>query len=160
MSDGLDIAKKIIEKATLAGKKIAVAESVTGGMIAAALTAIPGASAVFMCGVVAYSEHAKIHALGVERTEIQETHGYSAQTARQMAEHVLKRNSADIALATTGCAGPESIAGFEGGRVIFALAQKDQETIIFDEHFSGDREEVRRKAVTFGLRKILSSLEN
>jgi len=154
----LNFAQKIIEYAQKKGLRLAVAESVTGGLIAAALTEIPGASQVFSCGVVAYQEHAKIHALGVNIGEIHAEHGYSEKTVRQMAEHVLLRNAADLSIATTGSAGPEFAVGFENGRVIFALAQRGKETKIFDEHFSGERSEVRLKATEFALGKLLGAV--
>ena len=152
------IAQDIIELATKKDITLAVAESITGGRIAAALTAVPGSSTVFLCGIVAYHENAKIHSLGVSLDEINATHGYSAKTASQMAHNVRMRNNADLSVATTGCAGPDAVEGFEAGRVLFAISRKREEMQIFDENFTGDREAVQEQATEFALQKLLESI--
>ncbi len=151
-------AQKIIERARKRRIKIAVAESVTGGRIASALTSVPGSSEVFICGIVAYHVDAKIHSLGVSPGEIEKTEGYSAQAVEQMAENIRMRNTADVSVATTGCAGPEFEPGFENGRVIFAVSCKNNKTQIFDEQFDGDREEVQQKATAFALTELLKAM--
>jgi len=88
------------------GLMLATAESCTGGLIAAALTEVPGSSAVFERGFVTYSDGAKAELLGV-RPELLERHGAVSQAvARAMAEGALDRTPADIAVAVTGIAGP------------------------------------------------------
>lgn len=155
MSSLHSLAQKILLEAREKGVFLAVAESITGGNISAALTQIAGASQVFRCGVVAYSEHAKIHALGVPVDEIRKTHGYSPETAISMADHVRMRNIADIAISTTGCAGIEPCAeGFPSGRVLFGLSVRGRETQVFDEYFSGDRQEIIEQATLFALQKV------
>jgi nicotinamide-nucleotide amidase len=87
-------------------KKLAVAESCTGGMIAARLTALPGASAVFMGGVTAYDSLLKINLLDVPRDILDEYGAVSAQTAEAMARGICARTGADLGIAVTGLAGP------------------------------------------------------
>ncbi|MEI7511630.1 MAG: CinA family protein [Candidatus Peregrinibacteria bacterium] len=153
------LALEIITQAQDQKKTITTAESITGGRIASALTAVSGASAVFMGGVVAYSEHAKIHSAGVPVEEVRRTHGYSEATAKYMAERVRRRNIADISISSTGCAGPEEIYGFQAGEVIFGLSVRGQETKTFREIFTGMREEVQEQATKFALEKVLEALE-
>jgi PncC family amidohydrolase len=155
------LAQKIITRAVEKRLSLALAESVTGGTIVAALTRVSGASKVLQCGIVAYSEHAKIHALSVLVEEIRKTHGYSIETALAMANHVRMRNIADIAISTTGCAGPEPCAvDFSVGRVLFGLSVRGIETQVFDMQFSGSRQEVIEQASIFALQKVLEVIES
>ncbi|MDR0907638.1 MAG: CinA family protein [Rikenellaceae bacterium] len=87
-------------------KTLAVAESCTGGRIASLFTAMPGASAYFLCGVVSYSNSAKMDILGVEATALEQYGAVSQQVAEEMAQGVLDISDADYAIATTGIAGP------------------------------------------------------
>ena len=91
---------------TQRGETLATAESCTGGAIAARFTAMPGASAYFLCGVVAYSNEAKSRVLGVPAEEIARWGAVSEQVARHMAEGARRISGADYAVATTGIAGP------------------------------------------------------
>ncbi len=120
-------------RATLAanralGRRIAVAESCTGGLVSAALTELPGASDVFVAGVVTYADEAKAALLKVS-TDVIETFGaVSIATAWSMAQEVLKRTEVDVAVAITGIAGPGG--GSERkpvGTVVFARALKGQD---------------------------------
>lgn len=88
------------------GQTLATAESCTGGTIAARFTAMPGASAYFRCGVVSYSNEAKIDLLGVDPVTLERFGAVSEQVARQMAEGVRRAADSDYAVATTGIAGP------------------------------------------------------
>ena len=88
------------------GQTLATAESCTGGTIAARFTAMPGASAYFRCGVVSYSNEAKIGLLGVDPAALERFGAVSEQVARQMAEGVRRAADSDYAVATTGIAGP------------------------------------------------------
>ena len=101
-----DIARKIVETLTQKGRTVATAESCTGGAIAAAITAIPGSSAIFKGGIVAYSNEVKANVLGVSE-ETLATHGaVSEETVLQMAQGARALLKTDYAVATSGIAGP------------------------------------------------------
>jgi len=132
--------------------KLATAESCTGGMVAAALTAISGSSAVLERGVVTYSNDAKTEMLGVPADLIR-THGaVSAPVARAMAEGALAHSHADRAVAITGIAGPNSDGTTKPvGLVHFALAVRGEPTRERVERFDGDRDAVRLQAALTAL---------
>lgn len=152
------IAKTIIDRCTQKNITIATAESITGGRIASVLTSTWGSSKVFMGGVIAYSEHAKIHSAGVDVRTIKIHSVYSKEVATQMAERIMKRNTADIGIGTTGCAEGDC-GGFGVGRVIIAIAQRNKSTQVYDKNFPGNREEIQQGATNFVLQKILEITE-
>ena len=123
------------------GLTLAVAESVTGGMAAMRLTAVPGASAVFRGGVVAYASEVKHDLLGVPRGPV-----VSLEAARAMAAGAAARLGADVGLATTGVAGPEGQEGRAPGTVFLGL-HRDGEGEAHEVRLPGDRERVRQYAV-------------
>ncbi len=110
--------------ALLAKRKLTVtcAESCTGGMVAAALTDLPGSSAIFERGYVTYSNAAKTEMLGVKHATLEAHGAVSEAVAKQMAKGALQRAGADIAVAISGIAGPGSSEFKPEGRVCFALA--------------------------------------
>src|ERR1700712_3872141 len=103
----LNLARRVIEENLAAGRTIALAESCTGGLVAAALTEIPGSSEVFERGFVTYSNEAKLESIGVNQ-DILETFGaVSVAVAWAMAQGALTHSLADTAVAITGIAGPD-----------------------------------------------------
>lgn len=112
----------ILQLATQAKRKIAVAESCTGGMLAAALTDLPGSSAIFERGFVTYSNAAKIELLGVSADTLARHGAVSEPVAMAMARGALDRSGGDIALSITGIAGPGGSDHKPEGRVCFGLA--------------------------------------
>lgn len=142
-------AREVIEANRKAGRKIAVAESCTGGLVCAALTEIPGSSEVLDVGFVTYSNEAKIELIGVP-AELIAAHGaVSEPVARAMAEGALAHSRADVAVGITGVAGPTGgTATKPVGLVHFGLARKGAATIHLERRY-GDlgREIVRRRAV-------------
>ena len=112
----------ILQLATQAKRKIAVAESCTGGMLAAALTDLPGSSAVFERGFVTYSNAAKMELLGVSADTLARHGAVSEPVAKAMARSALDRSGGDIALSITGIAGPGGSDHKPEGRVCFGLA--------------------------------------
>lgn len=100
------LARQIVEKCTAYGLKVSTAESCTGGMISAALTAVPGSSAVIELGVCSYSNRIKNEVLGVSGSTLEKFSEYSIQCAEEMAGGALRLSGADIAVATSGVAGP------------------------------------------------------
>ena len=113
---------------------IATAESCTGGMLAALLTDIEGASHGFERGFVAYTEESKTELLGIDPDILKHNEAVSEVVAREMAEGALARSHADIALGITGFAGPAG-PSHEEGLVHMALARRGQPTMHREEHF-------------------------
>ena len=116
-------AKEVVDANRRAGRRIAVAESCTGGLVSAAITEIPGASDVFEAGFVTYSNQAKINRLRVN-TDVIDTFGaVSVATAWAMARGALAESGADVAVAITGIAGPHGGSDRKPvGTVVFARA--------------------------------------
>ena len=123
------------------GLTLAVAESVTGGMVAMRLTAVPGASAVFRGGLVAYASEVKHEVLGVPRGPV-----VSPEAARAMAAGAARRLGADVGLAATGVAGPERQEGHAVGTVFLGL-HRDGGSEAHEVRLPGDRERIRQYAV-------------
>lgn len=132
--------------------RLATAESCTGGLVAAALTAIPGASDVVERGFVTYSNEAKMELLGVPVDTIA-THGaISAQTAAAMARGVIARTPVDLAVSITGVAGPGGgIPEKPVGLVYLGVATKEGTARVERRIFPGDRTEIRNAALVLAL---------
>jgi nicotinamide-nucleotide amidase len=138
------------------GRRVVTAESCTGGMIAAACTAVAGSSDWFERGFVTYSNEAKTELLGVPAALIQ-THGaVSEQVARAMAEGALRYSHADLAAAVTGIAGPTGATPDKPvGTVWLAVAQRDADTRAELLQFAGDRAAVRSQSVQRALQSLI-----
>jgi nicotinamide-nucleotide amidase len=137
---------------------IATAESCTGGMLAALLTDIEGASHGFERGFVTYSEDSKAELLGIDRDVLKRNEAVSEVVARAMAEGALARSHANIALAVTGFAGPAG--DHEQGLVHMALASRGQPTRHRVEHFGAlGRGPVRVKSLEVLLEMLEEALE-
>ena len=154
------LARNIIEKAQQNNVMIALAESCTGGMIAAALTDISGSSAVLDRGFVTYSNQAKIDILGLCSTSLRQHGAVSEQTARAMVEGTLNAAPmADLALSVTGIAGPGGGAMDKPvGLVHFAFQRRGSPQNHAKHIFSGDRHVVRQQAVYKALMMIKDAL--
>ena len=153
------LADQVLAAARQAGLKIATAESCTGGLIAGALTEIPGSSDVVDRGFVTYSNQAKCDMLGVE-IEMLIAHGaVSEPVARAMAEGALAHSGADLAVSVTGIAGPGGgSANKPVGLVHIACARKGHETLHERRIFTGDRGGVRMSTVKAALKLVERSL--
>ena len=112
---GESLAEAVVRAAVSAGATVCTAESCTGGMVSAALTDIPGSSAMLLGGVVAYANSAKIDLLDVPPGLLAQYGAVSEETARAMAEGARERFGADLAVAITGVAGPRRRYGREAG---------------------------------------------
>ena len=142
------------------GYRIATAESCTGGMVAAALTDVAGSSNVFDCGFVTYSNQAKIDMLGVLPETLSAHGAVSEDVAREMAEGALAHALADLAVATTGIAGPGGSEFKPEGRVCFALAQKGKQTRVETVDFGAlGRMKVRKAACDHALALLMKALQ-
>jgi nicotinamide-nucleotide amidase len=141
---GADTLAGVIGRQLLAkGQTIAIAESCTGGLVGQLLTKVPGSSAYFLGGVVAYSNALKERFLGVEPETLLRHGAVSPETARAMAEGIRCRTGADYALSVTGIAGPDGgSADKPVGTVYLGLAAPEK-TYDFPCHFSGDRGQIQ-----------------
>jgi nicotinamide-nucleotide amidase len=122
------LATRVIDANRAVGRRLAVAESCTGGLVAAALTEVPGASDVFEAGFVTYADEAKTTLLGVSPDVVQTFGAVSLATAWAMANGALTRSKADVAVAITGIAGPAGGSDKKPvGTVVFARARAGEE---------------------------------
>lgn len=137
---------------------IATAESLTGGMLASSLVDIPGASKSFKEGFVTYCDEAKIRSLDVPAETIQKHGSISSETAYAMAEGATKKSGCDIALATTGNAGPDCDEGKEAGLVYIGINICGN-IKTFEFHFKGDRESVRKQSAVAAAELCLKLLK-
>jgi nicotinamide-nucleotide amidase len=154
------LAARVIHANRAAGLTVVTAESCTGGLVAGALTEVPGSSAVVDRGFVTYSNEAKLEALGVN-LDILETFGsVSVAVAWAMAQGALEHSHADVAVAITGIAGPDGGSELKPvGTVVFARARRgeDPDIVIADTKAFGDlgRSEIRRQAMLVALNLLL-----
>ncbi len=159
-SDIASLARQVIEAAAREKKRIVTAESCTGGLLAAALTSIPGASNVFDRGFVSYSEDSKIDLLGVLPETLKRRGPVSEETAEEMAQGALDYSQADRAVSITGIAGPGGgSADKPVGLVCFGVATREGARFHLRHIFKGDRDEVRRQSVVEALKLLLSLSE-
>jgi len=160
-TDGARVDDQVAE--LLAGRRIAVGESCTGGLMAARLTERPGASVYVAGGVTAYSNEAKIDLLGVDRALIAAHGAVSPEVADAMADGALERFEADTAVAITGIAGPDGGTPEKPiGYVCWSTKRSDGAVLARDVTLPGDRGEIRDRATTVGmhlLRRLLRGEE-
>ena len=141
----------------LQGKTIATAESCTGGGIGAALTAVPGSSAVYKGGIISYTNEVKEKLLGVPAEMLEAYGAVSSPVAQAMAEGARKALQTDIAVSVTGLAGPGGDEyGNSVGTVFIGYADANK-SYAKEYHFSGDREAVRQQAVQMALCAVLDN---
>lgn len=153
------LAQRVVAANREAGRTIVTAESCTGGLVAAALTEVPGSSAVFDRGFVTYSNEAKMESLGVS-SEIIETFGaVSIACVWAMANGALEKSNADVAVAISGVAGPGGGTELKPvGTVVFARAIRGSEAEPEGElkHFGAkSRAEIRAQATIWALELLL-----
>ncbi len=157
------LARKVVRENQALGRKIALAESCTGGLVSAAITEIPGSSAVLEYGFVTYANEAKTDLLGVSSDLIETFGAVSPAVAGAMAHGALVRSGADVAVAISGVAGPGG--GTEEkpvGTVVFALAKKSdnvEDVVTERKSFGADqsRVEIRMAATLYALELLLPS---
>ena len=156
------VAERIVAELALRGQRVAVAESLTGGLLTAALVDVPGASAVVTGGVVAYATELKTTMLGVDPVLLAERGAVDAEVALQMARGARERltfdgRPAEHALATTGVAGPEPQDGHPAGTVWIALSS-DGGDEVRSLLVVGDRAAVREASVDAALGLLAARL--
>ena len=146
VEDLVDLAAKVVDAAASSGLTIATAESCTGGMVGATLTAVPGSSACVMGGVISYDNTVKIAQLDVDADTLEAQGAVSQDVALQMAAGARRALKTDIAVSTTGIAGPGgAVEGKPVGTVWIGVATSEG-SVAFENHFDGDRGQVRRQA--------------
>lgn len=149
----------VIAAARARGLWLATAESLTAGAVVARLVDVPGASAVIAGGAACYSYAAKTRVLGVDAAELAARGAVSAEVARQMARGALELYDADVAVATTGVAGPgPDERGESAGTVWIAVARRGQEPEAQRHQLEGDRPTVRRAATDAAVRALAEAL--
>jgi nicotinamide-nucleotide amidase len=152
-----ELAAKIVGVLTDRGQTVAVAESLTGGLLGAAITAIPGASLVFRGGIIAYATELKAALLGVP-ADLLVAHGaVDPDVAAAMAAGARDRLGAAFGVATTGVAGPDPADGKPPGTVHIAVSSGPQ-SVTRDLVLAGDRDEIRRGTVEQALGLLWSVL--
>ena len=153
-----ELSREIVRECTARSVKISTAESCTGGLVAARLTEVPGASAVFGCGIVSYNNTVKAEVLGVDPAIIEQHTAVSAETAAAMAEAVRKKSGADIGIGVTGNAGPSASEGQPVGLVFVAVASEKYSHVshlFIDRHDADARNLIRHFAALKALSLIL-----
>jgi nicotinamide-nucleotide amidase len=157
-ADIVELAARVVAENRAAGRMITVAESCTGGLVAAAITEIAGSSDVLDRGFVTYSNEAKTEMLGVSDDIIDAFGAVSIACAWAMAQGALKRSRADVSVSISGIAGPGG--GSEQkpvGTVVFARSRRGTDEVLAEErHFDvGGRAEVRHQAALVALELLL-----
>ncbi len=133
------------------GRTLAVAESCTGGMLSAALTAVPGSSAVFGYGFITYANSAKHLLLGVPLATLDQYGAVSAETALAMACGAREKATSDYAVSMTGIAGPDGGSAEKPVGTVFIAVAQAHHTAVQRLQFSGDRAAVRSATVNYAL---------
>jgi nicotinamide-nucleotide amidase len=152
-----ELARQVHALLQARGQTVAVAESLTGGLVAAALTDVPGASASFRGGIVSYATELKAALLGVDAAMLARHGAVYPPVAVAMATGVRTRLGASYGLATTGVAGPDPQDGQPVGTVHFAVSA-DDDTVVRTVALSGDRAQIRRLTVEHALGLLLGRL--
>ena len=167
MSDLYTLATRLVSACDTANIRLATAESCTGGLVAGAITEVPGSSAVFDRGFVTYSNQAKMDMLGVEAEAIQQHGAVSHEVALQMAIGAIVHSHADLSVAVTGIAGPGGgTTAKPVGLVHVALARRGEDEalgagerrLVLDDTFTtGGRSAVRLATVRTALQLLLEA---
>lgn len=144
------IASSVVKRLTKNKATLSVAESITGGGLAAAITEVAGSSKVFLGGVIAYADEIKINQLDVDAKTIKKFTAVSEEVAKEMAIGVRKKFNSDYAIATTGVAGPGKAYGQKAGTVWVAIASK-KEVFAIALALSGSRDLIRHATIESAL---------
>ncbi len=154
MSVEEDVGRLLTER----GETLAIAESLTGGLVGSMVTDVPGSSAYFLEGIVAYSNDAKMALLGVDERTLIDHGAVSKQVAREMARGVRKGAGADWGIATTGIAGPTGDTEDKPLGLVYISVTGRGRTVVRRQVIKGDRLEVKRASAEAVLRLLLQEL--
>jgi nicotinamide-nucleotide amidase len=144
------IANSVVKKLIKKKSSLSVAESITGGGLAAAITEVAGSSKVFLGGVIAYADEIKINELKVDAKTLKKFTAVSEEVAKEMAAGARKKFNTDYAIATTGVAGPGKAYGQKAGTVWIAIASK-KEVFAIALALSGSRDLIRHATIESAL---------
>ena len=126
---------------------VSTAESCTGGLIASAITEISGSSTFFGMGVVTYANEAKMKLLGVKSDTLTAYGAVSEQTAKEMAEGILRLSESDVSISVTGIAGPTGGTPEKPVGLVYIGISGEFGTFSYENHFAGNRSQVRAQTV-------------
>ena len=154
-------AADLLRRLEARGETLAVAESLTGGLLSSAIVDVPGASAVFRGGIVAYQLPMKTELLHVPAALLEEHGAVSAPVAEAMAGGVKSALEASWSIATTGVAGPDPDpdSGLAPGTVVIAVASPSGTVASTEWAFEGNRQEIRANSVEKAIAELISALE-
>ncbi len=152
--------EQLVTLLKLRRRKISVAESFTGGGVAKRITSVSGASEVYFEGLNAYDELSKIKRLGVSEYTLQTAGAVSDQTAYEMATGLLNTGCCDIAIATTGLAGPKTDRSMLPVGLCFIAVGIKEQVLVYRYKFDGNREEITEKAINYALYLAYKQLKN
>ena len=155
----MEQAARVVARLTACGQTVAVAESLTGGLVASALTDIPGASVVLRGGVTAYATDIKAKVLGVDEVLLATTGSVDVEVAEQMASGVRSLMGATYGVSTTGVAGPDPVDGKPVGMVYVAVVGPGSSRVKAL-RLSGDRSGIRAQSVVAALTLLAEELES
>ncbi len=141
----------------LEGKTLVTAESLTGGGIGAALTAVPGSSEVYKGGVISYTDWVKANVLGVPEEMLERFGAVSAPVAEAMAAGVREKLRADAAVSVTGLAGPGGDSYGNPVGTVFIGYRDEKNAVVRHYCFHGDREAVRQQTIEAALELVLEN---
>ena len=150
---------ELLERFRAAGKTLATAESCTGGLLGALLTAVPGSSDVYRGGVISYCNAVKHGLLGVPEALLEEYGAVSWQVAEAMAEGACRAAQADFGVSTTGLAGPDGDGSGKPVGLVYVGCAGPKGVTHRELHLTGSRDEIRQQACREALALLESRLE-
>ena len=157
--DEASLEEQLVALLKLRRRKISVAESFTGGGIAKRITSVSGASEVYFEGLNTYNEYAKVKRLGVSEYTIRTLGVVSDQTAYEMAYGLLTTGDCDVAVATTGIAGPKSDKSMQPVGLCYIAVGTKEKIRVYRYIFDGNREEITQKAINYALHSAFKQVK-
>ena len=150
MSSSSNIIKKLIKKKI----SISIAESCTGGLVSSTLVKNDGASKIFSCGIICYSNYSKIKYLSISKKTLSNYGAVSSNVAEEMINNLYKKEKTDITISTTGIAGPMGGTANKPVGLVFIGIKYKKKNLIFKKNFKGSRLDVQKKTNEFIFQKI------
>lgn len=142
-----DLTKSFVEKLIDKSLHVCTAESCTGGLVAANIINISGASAIINESYITYSNEAKHRLLGVDENDLETLGAVSSEVCQQMASGCRLKSGSDIGISTTGIAGPDGGTDEKPVGTVFIGISTNESTKAYECHFTGNRDEVRKQSV-------------